>query len=111
MMCLEDTQQENYFLCTSEEDIIEILRYGEIEWAKVEKIEGEKIKKCLLTSENKSFSEIMLISETFEDSSTRVQCVRIIVCCYNNRVLYIQKASEQLWWRATNILNIAEIIE
>jgi hypothetical protein len=108
MICFEDTQQKNYFLCMSEQDINDILTYGKIEWCKTENTENQKIKKCLLTSNNHSFSEIVLFSEPLEDSSTRIQCIRIEVCCYNNRTLYIKKGSEKLWWRATNILNCKE---
>lgn len=105
----EVVKDKNNFICMSDTDIKEIFINGEIEWCKIESTEEQKyIKKCLITSENKTFSEIVLTSETFVEETTkkRLECVHIEVIYYDSRTLYVKKANEKLWWQATNLLNL-----
>ena len=110
-MTFEYVDKENHFLCITDTEIKEVFIDGKIEWCKIENTENEKcIKKCLISSDHSSFSELWLTSEEFVcgDSSetTRKKCVYIEVRYYDNSRLYVKKANEKLWWQATNILNL-----
>jgi hypothetical protein len=111
-MLLEDTKIENHFVFMSEKDIENVFKNGQIEWATIESIDGQcYVKKCLITDNNNSFSEILLTSEIFgiDNQKVRIECVYIEVCYYDSRVLYVRRGSKKLWWHATNLLNSAEL--
>lgn len=110
IVSLRDTKDERYSLCMPQQGIEDVLKNCTVDWCKFVKDEQNMYTKvCILQAKNdRNISRIMLISGTMEDSIQAVKC-QYVEFSYDDKVLYIEKADEKLWWKATNVLNNIEV--
>lgn len=105
-ICLESIQkEEKYIFCISQKSIEEAFKASSIEKCKITKNDQGYTKFCFLNiSGNNSFSQILLVSYPMSDSNKKAEC-EYMEFFYKERILYMPKKNEKLWWQATNLLN------